>query len=216
MLSKEELVSQKARFSSLLAGTEREGISKVIDYLNTEGFFEAPASTGFHGSYVGGLAMHSLAVYDKLVKLVDQLKPQTDFSRGQKPLPITKDTLIIAALLHDVCKVGAYVRTKADDGWTNKKDKDKGHAALSISRIAEFITLDPLEEMMIRFHMGIYHAIEYDGKAGEYHLLAQDPDAPKEERYGKSYRNVLYHNPIAKIMSIADELVTMEEKIKEE
>lgn len=213
-MNEQELTAQKARFIALLAGTEREGISKVIDYLNNEDFFEAPASTRFHGSCTGGLVKHSLAVYDKLVELVDQLKPQSDFSRGQKPLPITKDTLIITALLHDVCKVGAYVRTKADNGWTSKKGKDKGHAILSISRIAEFIILDPLEEMMIKYHMGIYHAIEYDNKAGEYHLLSQNPDAPKEERYGKSYRNVLYHNPIAKLMSIADELATLQEKVE--
>jgi 23S rRNA maturation-related 3'-5' exoribonuclease YhaM len=215
MLDKQELVSQKARFISLLCGTERADISKVIDYLNTEDFFEAPASTYWHGNFKGGLTAHSLGVYDKLVLLADGLALQTDTSRGRKPLPLTKDTFIIACLLHDICKVGAYVRTKANTGWTNKKGKDKGHATLSIDRIKKFIKLDPLEEMMIKYHMGIYHAIEYDDKVGEYHLLSQTPDAPKEERYGKSYRNALYHNPIVKLISIADELATLEEKTLE-
>lgn len=215
MLDATELVGQENRIRELLVSTERKGMDGLIIELVGKGFFKGPASTRFHGCYEGGLAKHSLGVYDKLVELVNRLKPQEDFSRGQKPLPITKDTLIIAALLHDVCKIGAYVRTKADDGWTNNKEKCPGHGKLSIRRIEAFVKLDPLEEMMIRFHMGIYHAIEYDDKAGEYHLLSQNPDAPKEERYGKSYRNVLYHNPIAKIMSIADELVTMEEKTLE-
>ena len=34
----------------------------------------------------------------------------------------------------------------------------------------------------------------------------------QKARYGKSLANVWYHNPIVKLMSICDELATMEEK----
>jgi len=215
MLTKLELESQKNHIIILLKSTGRKSINELIDYLLDNGFFEAPASQRFHGVEYGGLAKHSLAVYDKLVELYEGLDLTKPENRGQKPLELTEHTFIIAGLLHDVCKIGAYVRTKADTGWTNTKGKDKGHGALSVERIAKFIELTPLEDMMIRFHMGLYHAIEYDDKAGEYNLLSLNPNAPKEERYGKSLRNVYYHNPLAKLISIADELTTMEEKTLE-
>ena len=215
MLNAIELDKQKGKIINLLEGTKREGMPDLIDDLIKNGFFEAPASTRFHGCDVGGLAKHSLGVFDKLMELNHKVNLSKPTAYGQKPLEFTRENLLIAALLHDICKAGAYVRTKADDGWTNNKKKDKGHAILSIDRIKEHIKLDPIEEMMIRYHMGVYHVIEYDDKAGEYHLLSQTPDAPKEERYGKSYRNALYHNPIVKLISIADELATMEEKALE-
>ncbi len=224
MLSKEELVSQKERFMKLLAGTERAGIPKLLDYLNVEGFFEAPASTKFHGCYKGGLTKHSLGVYDTLAQMVDVCEPQTNHGAGMKPLELTKDTLIIAALLHDVCKVGVYAGTEKPYKWI--KGSPKGHASLSIKRIKEFIELTELEEMMIRFHMGVYGLDEFykagDWQTGEYHLRGDHiacQDMSKEEsqkaRYGKSLANAWYHNPIVKLMYFADELATMEEKTLE-
>jgi hypothetical protein len=141
-----------------------------------------------------------------------------DFN-GQKPLEITKDTVIIAALLHDVCKVNQYLGTEKPYKWNGKNPE--GHAKLSIARIKEHIELTDLEEMMIRYHMGIYGLVEY----GEYHLLGDYTDCPfdkktqKEERqkwgYGRSLRNAWYHNPIVKQMYFADERATLEEKALE-
>ena len=36
---------------ALLESTNREGMDQMIAYLKMEGFFTAPASTRFHGSY---------------------------------------------------------------------------------------------------------------------------------------------------------------------
>lgn len=208
----DDQVTVKDNIILMLNGTGRPGIACMIDYMITNGFFEAPASQKFHGCYVGGLAAHSLSVLGILRGFYTNYKLDMPVGWGQKPLSISLDNITIAALLHDVCKVGAYVRTKADDGWTNVKGKDKGHGALSVTRVKQFIELEPIEEMMIRFHMGLYHAKEYDPKAGEYHLLSQNPEDSKEDRYGKSLRNAWYHNPIVKALSIADELATFEEK----
>ena len=43
----------------------REGSGRLLEYLCSRScdFFEAPASTRFHGSYKGGLLEHSLNVY---------------------------------------------------------------------------------------------------------------------------------------------------------
>lgn len=62
-------MTNKERFIELLRSTKREGIEKLIDFLEKTDFFTAPASTRFHSSYEGGLLQHSLNVYDCLVNL---------------------------------------------------------------------------------------------------------------------------------------------------
>lgn len=69
-----------------------------MDWLGSTDFFEAPASTRFHGSYEGGLCQHSLNVGKWLNKLAEGLYP------GQ----YTKETLTLVALFHDVCKANCY------------------------------------------------------------------------------------------------------------
>ena len=59
-------MTNKERFIELLRSTKREGIEKLIDFLEKTDFFTAPASTRFHSSYEGGLLQHSLNVYDCL------------------------------------------------------------------------------------------------------------------------------------------------------
>ncbi len=217
----------KERIIELLKSTNRECIQSLIDYLLDEGFFESPASSRFHGSYVGGLADHSLRVYELLSGWIASLKLDTKASYGQMAIKIKPGNIIIAALLHDVCKIGAYVRTKADDGWTNNRNKEKGHAKLSLSRIKKFIALDKLEEMMICYHMGLYGLHEFQDKEGdlngEYPLRgdhSKDDGMTKEEsskrRYGKSLANAWFHNPIVKLIYFCDEIATLEAKASED
>lgn len=47
-------MTNKERFIELLRSTKREGIEKLIDFLEKTDFFTAPASTRFHSSYEGG------------------------------------------------------------------------------------------------------------------------------------------------------------------
>ena len=145
---------------------------------------------------------------------------------GQRPLSIEPVNLIIACLLHDICKIGAYIRTKADDGWTNNKAKDKGHALLSIERIKDCIELALVEELMIKYHMGVYGLNEFysedDWQSGEYPLRSDhtayegmSKEDSKAARYGKSMGNAWFHNPICKVMCFCDEIAALEEKAKE-
>jgi len=198
----------KERIIELLTATKRVGMDKLIIYLKIEGFFKSPASTRFHGCYQGGLADHSLGVYDLLVKYPLAINEGT--GRGQRPLPITDCTYAIAALLHDVCKVGAYIGESFPYNWN--RAQPKGHAKLSIQRIKGFIELTPLEELMIRFHMGVYGLDEFAPGKGEYNLRGDD-SLPKEERYGKSMANAWYHNPICKFMYFCDEIETITDKM---
>jgi hypothetical protein len=214
--------------TELLLSTKREGIENMIDYLIKEGFFESPASTKFHGSYAGGLAEHSLKAYNCLINLpFNILTLAEDTMAGKKPLPITPHGVVIACLLHDVCKLGAYIPVR--DGkvpYRWNKAQPKGHAQLSIERIKKHIELEPVEAIMILYHMGIWglHEFYEEGswQSGEYPLRgdhSKDEHLTKEEsqkaRYGKSMVNAVYHNPIVFWMHVSDMIATTQEKLEE-
>lgn len=103
-------MEKRERFNGLLLETGRRGIANVLAELGRLGFYEAPASTRFHGNYPGGLLEHSLCVYDEAVAICEaqlKLKPEV---AGSLPL----DSIAIAALLHDVCKTEVY---KSQQKW---------------------------------------------------------------------------------------------------
>jgi len=185
----------KQQIIDLLKSTKREGIERLIDNMESNGFFESPASTKFHGCYTGGLAKHSMNVYKYLNKLVVRYK-----------IEISPESVIIATLLHDLCKIGAYIGTEKPYSWN--RGQPKGHATLSLKRIKEFIVLSELEEKMILYHMGIYGLAEFqnEGQAhkGEYTLR------------GNGMVNVWNHYPVVKLMYFCDELATIHEKTEEE
>lgn len=132
---------------SFLRSVKRHGIESLIDYLLQSDYFTAPASTAFHNSFPGGLCFHSL----NLVYMF--LEANAAFSN-----PIPRDSVIICGLLHDLCKVGVYQKTS--NGYQSVKGQ-KGHAALSIARIQEYIELTQQEDDIIRYHMGLFGIFTY-------------------------------------------------------
>lgn len=78
-------------------------------------FSQPRASTKYHGAYAGGLVEHTNHVYRRLVRLADE----EDKRQGRTYPEYTVDTIAVAALLHDVCKVDAYKVEKK-----NQKQKD--------------------------------------------------------------------------------------------
>ena len=93
---------------------------KLIHKLEHSDFFTAPASTKYHCSYVGGLCVHSLNVYDNLVNLIKS-KDNLD------ECCYDENTIKIVALLHDISKMNVYTPTAknekvyCDDG--DKRDE---------------------------------------------------------------------------------------------
>ena len=83
----------------------RDGSDKLLAYLTSDGcdFFTAPASTRYHGNYEGGLCEHSLNVYDALVDIL--ARPRV---RDLYGISYSDESIAIAALLHDLCKVNFY------------------------------------------------------------------------------------------------------------
>ncbi len=176
MATREENIE---RFESLMAKIKRDGKDELMTYIrNKTDFYTAPASTQFHLSCDGGLLQHSLNVYDCLVakKVSPIWKKVID--------DIPEESLIIMALLHDLCKVNFYVKgTKnqktydpekvaAADDWQVKHDNmgdfiwetvlryeisdtmPLGHGEKSVMLINCFMKLNTPEIFAIRWHMG--------------------------------------------------------------
>ena len=104
--------SLREQFLSLVKNDiHRQGIDELVRYLENSDFFDAPASTKFHGSYEGGLVQHSIDVYNALH---DELA----FIYGDNYLQVySEETIAIVSLFHDLCKVGRY-----KSGTRNVKD----------------------------------------------------------------------------------------------
>lgn len=61
-------MTDKERFKAIFeTQVMRAGAEELLEWLESTDFFEAPASTRFHGTYPGGLVAHSLNVYDQLL-----------------------------------------------------------------------------------------------------------------------------------------------------
>lgn len=152
---KEKLMKQE--FIDLLRSTKREGIEDLIKFLEEKtDFYTAPSSTRFHGSYEGGLLEHSMKVYEILKHKAKNNVMKMEWQ---------DDTLIISALLHDICKVNFYKvdyrNAKNERGewekvpyYTIDDTIPYGHGEKSVMMITEYIKLTPEEKYAIRWHMG--------------------------------------------------------------
>ncbi len=153
-LAPEQIEADKIRIIELLKSTERPGMERLIEWMeNKSDFFTAPASTKYHLHCKGGLARHSLNVYERLKAKVDS-----------SLLELKDDTVIITTLLHDVCKANFYAvqkRNRKIDGqwqeveeWGIDEKLPIGHGEKSCYIVQTFMRLTPEEFAMIRFHMG--------------------------------------------------------------
>lgn len=149
-------------FDSLLLSTKRNGISNLISWLHTTDFYTAPASTKYHGCEERGLIYHSLTVYDCAKSLEGSLI--------EADIKIPYDSIVIAALLHDICKVNSYelylknVKVTNPDGsytWEqqpaykfNEDFKFGGHGSKSVYLASKYINLTDAEAVAINCHMG--------------------------------------------------------------
>ena len=169
-IDKEEV---KNEFIELLKSTNREGVDYVIEEIERLGFFEAPASANHHLNTEGGLALHSinvakasLAVWESMKKLDQSLEKE-----------VTQDSIIISALLHDICKADIYRRSvkkkrNAIGVWEDcegyrltYKNFPMGHGEKSvIIALYSGVELSDAEMLAIRWHMGAWgvnqHSLE--------------------------------------------------------
>lgn len=128
----EELLAQREEIISLLRSTKREGIEVLIKFLDVSSYFYCWGSYRHH-KYTGGLAEHSLQV----------CKIALEEWKGD----CEKDSIIIASLLHDICKV--MYEFPEERGYY-------GHGSKSVQILGDYLNFNLTEEewRAIRFHMG--------------------------------------------------------------
>lgn len=156
----------KQEFEDLLRSTKREGIDYVIGDLEHDGFFEAPASAGHHLNVAGGLCQHSLNVCHAALMIYEGMEKLDPASAGK----VKRESVIIASLLHDVCKTDIYHRTvkkrknKVTGMWEDSegygisyKKFPMGHGEKSVIQLLlSGLALQDDEMLAIRWHMGAF------------------------------------------------------------
>lgn len=150
-----DIEKQKQEFLSLCReNIHRPGLEDLLEWLQKSDFFRAPASTHFHGAYEGGLCEHSFDVYECAKKVC-----------AGYDLEFDNESLLIAALFHDLCKVNFYkieMRNRKIDGrWqevpsytVEEKYAFGGHGSKSVFLIQQFMKLETAEAAAINCHMG--------------------------------------------------------------
>jgi predicted hydrolase (HD superfamily) len=146
----------KDQIKEILYGTERD-VARLVNHIECDtDFFEAPASTKHHLAKVGGLAEHSLSVYENMIKLNDEYK-----------LDIPSHQIAITGLLHDLCKTNYYrlEHVPVDNGGEIVRYEDHyvvedqlplGHGEKSLYLISKYLRLSAAEAAAIRWHMGCW------------------------------------------------------------
>lgn len=150
----------------------REGADKLLDFLMKSDFFTAPASTRYHGAYEGGLLQHSLNVYDCLVDILSRPRMKEVYG-----IEYSDESIAIAGLLHDICKVNFYKvgtrNVKDENGrWTTvpyytiEDNLPYGHGEKSVYVVSAYMKLTRDEAFAIRYHMG-FSGTEDVGNVGK-------------------------------------------------
>lgn len=152
-------------FCSLLRSTGREGVEGLIEDITNQGFFEAPASAGHHLNVEGGLAQHSLNSCKAALAVWEGMKTVEPTLANE----VTRESIIIATLLHDLCKIDIYRRSvkkrkNALGQWEDSegykvtyRNFPMGHGEKSvILALCSGIELSDAEMLAIRWHMGAW------------------------------------------------------------
>lgn len=158
-------MSTKEEFIELLRSTNREGVEDLLEGLEKMGFFKAPASANHHLNTEGGLVQHSLNTC-KAALMVWEGMTAIEPSLSKE---VERDSVIIASLLHDVCKSDIYSRTvkkkktaigtwEDNEGYkVSYKNFPMGHGEKSvILLLCNGIALSDDEMLAIRWHMGAW------------------------------------------------------------
>lgn len=164
MSSCTSLDEMKSRYMQI--GNQVEGrLNRMLDWLKQTDFYSAPASTKYHECFRGGLATHSLKVYNKTLDLIctDSFHECSVVSAA------------LVALVHDWCKTSyyeSYMKNVKDDktgqwhqeeNWTvNQKGVPLGHGVSSMFLASKFFNLSTEEALAIRWHMGRWHCSELE------------------------------------------------------
>ena len=169
------------RFEAELAKVQRPGMDKLLEYIQKSDFYKAPASTKYHLAVPSGLLQHSLNVLDALRGLLSWRSDGVWEYRaaGKVVDTIPDDSVIMMALLHDICKTHFYgtstrnVKNDTTGRWekvpfyTVNDMMPLGHGPKSAMIIKQYTTLTSQELYAIWHHMGMNGNYENDNAVGK-------------------------------------------------
>ncbi len=161
------------RFECELRRVDRKGMDDLLKYIRKSDFYTAPASTRFHLSCEGGLLQHSLNVLDALRGILIPVGDHWEYrAAGRTVCTVTGENIIIAALLHDICKTYYYAvsmrnaKNEETGQWekvpyyTVSNKMPLGHGPKSAMIIKEYIKLENVEMYAIWHHMGFSSKVD--------------------------------------------------------
>lgn len=172
-MSTEEIQKNKETFlRHCREHIKREGLEALLAYLETTDFYLAPSSSNFHSNEDGGLCKHSINVFETACTIYEQIVAPA-IQSGQSPFEgeVSLESIAIAALFHDLCKVKMYHKTekwKKDEngrwmtypGYEINDEFPFGHGDKSCIMLSWFVRLKQEELLAIRWHMGMFDAGE--------------------------------------------------------
>lgn len=124
-----------------------KSIDEVIECLDNTGYFDAPASTKYHGAYIGGLFDHSHVVTSSLLDLTEKL--ELKWERSISPY--------IVGMFHDLCKCDDYIYNSDSEKFEHRDNLIlNGHGEKSVIMAQKLLDLTNEEIACIRWHMGAY------------------------------------------------------------
>lgn len=145
---------------------KRDGATELLDWLDRNGFFTAPASSKHHLAIPGGLALHSLNVYHRLreigaVATLQELEAEDALQKVKAGCGFDlgaglEESVAIMALLHDVCKTDCYHWDTLINAYKFRDPLPLGHGEKSVYIITRYMKLLETEALAIRWHMGAY------------------------------------------------------------
>ena len=177
----------KEKITELLRTTNRAGMEELLEWMQINGFYNAPCSSKYHLAKPGGLAEHSLNVFHNALAIVDawQIRENTILSET------SINSIVIVSLLHDIGKCGQfgkpnYVITN-DTAMkfaqspatyaTNAELLYVPHEIRSISILSQFIELTEEEQFAILYHNGLYGELKgFKGKETPLYMILHFSD----------------------------------------
>lgn len=189
------MVQNKEKFISIARTyIEREGVDKLLSWLERSDFFVAPASTQFNLAVEGGLCQHTLNVLDSLLVRfyghgIDDITEEDKAKIFENDM--TLESIVLVGLFSYVHKAGCYVKdfknVKVNGKWEqqeywrwDEKFIYQGRGGKSVFIIQQYMKLWIEEAQAIAFYM-----------AGEDNLFSGVVDSTYKKVYEQS-RLALY------------------------
>ena len=167
------IVFQREEIISLFEKIEKVSVKKLLNYLDTSGFFYRPSSANRHHNFPGGLAEHSLGTF----RIIEEWNCMTPDERQNSELykrflynkqvtcdilkeKMNYDDMVIAAICHDLCKAKHYYMVgRVIKSHNSDPEPRHIHAALSVKRLKENGISDRNNEEMflaVLLHMHLF------------------------------------------------------------